>query len=229
MLSIIMNFGGQSSSSTSSGHVNYTPSSQSGNSWATDHMQTNNVVKKRKAGRKKFQETRHPVYKGVRQRNGKWVCELRQPNKKSRVWVGTFPCPDMAARAYDVAALALKGESASLNFPDDVNAIPRIQSLSSIRDIQCTAAETAEAFAEVKETTSSSTSTSSSAAWFSMESLEVEMGATRKVYMDEDELFNMPALLNSMAEGLILTPPAMKKEFDWDDLEETVDFSLWSD
>ncbi|CAL0300728.1 unnamed protein product [Lupinus luteus] len=31
---------------------------------------------KKRAGRKKFNETRHPVYRGVRRRNsGKWVCE----------------------------------------------------------------------------------------------------------------------------------------------------------
>lgn len=201
------------------------PSSPARNSWQTDnhHMQSNNV-KKRKAGRKKFQETRHPVYRGVRQRNGKWVCELRQPNKKSRVWLGTFSCPDMAARAYDVAAFALKGDTASLNFPEEVKGLPRIESPSSIRDIQCAAVEAAEAFAKTKESSPPSLSLSC------MENVKMAPEASRKVYMDEEELFNMPGLLDSMAEALILTPPAMKRGFNWDDLEnEPVDFSLWSD
>lgn len=179
---------------------------------------------KRKAGRKKFQETRHPVYKGVRQRNGKWVCEMRQPNKKSRVWLGTFSSPDMAARAYDVAALALKGETASLNFPEVARALPRVKSSSSIRDIQCAALEAAVGFSKDVKPCSSS----SSSLCLSIPCSEKVSKASRKSFMDEEALFNMPGLLDSMAEGLILTPPAMQKGFNWDGLENTVDLTLWS-
>ncbi|XP_073055524.1 uncharacterized protein [Primulina eburnea] len=34
-------------------------------------------------------------------------------------------------------------------------------------------------------------------------------------FVDEEEMFNMPALVNSMAEGMLLTPPAMKRGFRW--------------
>lgn len=195
----------------------------------TSHLQTQpqSGMQKRKAGRKKFQETRHPVYKGVRERNGKWVCELRQPKKKSRVWLGTWPCPDMAATAYDVAALALKGESASLNFPEAACVLPRVKSSSSIRDIQCTATKAAQAFPCVKSSCSSSSSSFSSSSL----PLSLSMAAgSRNLFLDEEELFNMPRLLDSMAEGLIITPLSMQKGFNWDDLENnTMDLTLWRD
>ncbi|KAE8661161.1 UPF0481 protein [Hibiscus syriacus] len=174
---------------------------------------------KRKAGRKKFQETRHPIYKGVRRRNGKWVSELREPNKKSRIWLGTFSTPAMAAKAYDAAALALKGDSASFNFPDSVYALPRARS-SSIRDIQCAAMKAASEAGFGNGETSSPPPLASSE----------NVGACPEILVvDEEEVFNMPGILESMAEGLILTPPAMQKGyFCWDDdLDNFMEFNLW--
>ncbi|KAL4621467.1 hypothetical protein ACB092_06G229900 [Castanea dentata] len=184
---------------------------------------------KKRDGRKKFKETRHPVYRGVRRKNSrKWVCEVREPNKKSRIWLGTFPTVEMAARAHDVAAIALRGRNACLNFADSVWRLP-VPASAAAKDIQRAALKAAEAFrpAELDDVSGDDlTRRLGNAAAAVTVAAEAEIEPESVSFIDEEAVFDIPGLLRNMAEGMLLSPPP--HWYGGDNMETDSEVSLWS-
>ncbi|CAN1842450.1 Dehydration-responsive element-binding protein 1D [Linum perenne] len=173
-------------------------------------------------------------YRGVRSRSGKWVSEIREPKKTNRIWLGTYPTPEMAAAAYDVAAIALKGPNTALNFPESFYSYPTPASTSA-SDIRAAAQNAATALMP-QNPAHGQGSGQASGKGIQKAAAEAAEGfrpaEERMVYVDEEDVFGMPGILASMAEGMLLPPPPVAAAVE-DDVGEgggdmAADVWLWS-
>ncbi|GJR39482.1 ethylene-responsive transcription factor ERF024 [Tanacetum coccineum] len=175
---------------------------------------------------------KHIKYRGVRQRrsSGKWVSEIREPKSPNRIWLGSFTTPEMAAVAYDVAALALKGGDAELNFPNTASSLP-VPASNAPRDIQaaasCAAAAAGaamDAFLVGYDHSHGNDGHGHGGAVVTVEQPLIGGGS----FVDEDMIFDMPNVLANMAEGMLLSPPRLDFVSEETETGNSVYHDLWN-
>ncbi|KAG2644700.1 dehydration-responsive element-binding protein 1A-like [Panicum virgatum] len=193
---------------------------------------------KKPAGRTKFRETRHPVFRGVRRRGnaGRWVCEVRVPGRRGcRLWLGTFDAADAAARAHDAAMLAIAGAGACLNFADSAWLLAVPASYASLAEVRSAVAEAVEVFQrrEALSVSESEDDAESSSAPSSPASVELEGASTdgEESSAFELDVFNdmsWDLYYASMAQAMLMEPPSAVPAFGEDGLAGAGDVPLWS-
>ncbi|XP_078149535.1 dehydration-responsive element-binding protein 1E-like isoform X3 [Carex rostrata] len=197
---------------------------------------------KKPSGRIKYIETRHPVFRGVRRRGtlNRWVCEVRNPKNKLSIWLGSYPTAEMAARAHDVAVMALQGRTACLNFADSARLINIPPSFSSVQEMKQVAAEVAKALHSSDSSSAEHVSVSTSSVEMvekkeEVASLLMPETTINSVTYDQMEFnwdgngeINSGLYYSSFTEALMMEPPIERFSNLDDDNELGVAVSLWN-
>ncbi|XP_022939459.1 ethylene-responsive transcription factor ERF014-like [Cucurbita moschata] len=155
-------------------------------------------------------------YKGVRMRSwGSWVSEIRAPNQKARIWLGSYPTAEAAARAYNAALLCLQGSAATFMSP------------KSIKRVAAEAAANAAFFDRYVENMAGSINvplsplSSSSSSSVPLTSNNDSIMTMEPLWFNFDDIVT-PKYIEQMMDGTLFDPPIV------DDFYEESDIRLWN-
>jgi hypothetical protein len=158
-------------------------------------------------------------YRGVRKRKwGKWVSEIREPGKKTRIWLGSFESPETAAVAHDVAELRLRGRGARLNFPELVHRFRR-PATAGPDDVRAAALEAAAQVRFMPELVTPQPEDVGSTGLIDGIACDVLLGS------DELAAESSPNMWAELAEAMLMAPPVWKGSVA--DNDEWAQGSLW--
>ncbi|CAL5087261.1 unnamed protein product [Urochloa decumbens] len=205
-------------------------------STSSEHQTVWTSPPKKPAGRTKFRETRHPVFRGVRRRGnaGRWVCEVRVPGRRGcRLWLGTFDTAEAAARAHDAAMLAIAGAGACLNFADSAWLFAVPASYASLAEVRHAVAEAVEDFQRREALSEDDARSATSSAPSSPASVELDEVSTDG---EESSPFELDAFGDmswdlyyaSLAQAMLMEPPSAVPAFGDDAYGNGGDVPLWS-
>lgn len=188
-------------------------------------------------------------YKGVRRRKwGKWVSEIRLPNSRERIWLGSYDAPEKAARAFDAAFVCLRGRGAvgaELNFPDSPppcrpggrSSDPQEVQAAALSHANRAAVSAQEAAAALMDVDDSPPSVMAHGAGFVDSGSGIEMVAPvradgsidwRPVMAHPPPLFSPTGWGSNAYDFLQVVPPPAAADEDMEDSIHGASTSLWS-
>lgn len=158
---------------------------------------------------------------------GRWVSEIREPGKKTRIWLGSYESAEMAAAAYDVAALHFRGCGSHLNFPELAGTFPTPSS-SNARDIQVAAQKGAALMFEWRQSGGVGSQVESRVP-VTIGLSPSQIQAINEAPMDSPKMW-MVELLGASGSGgglFFEEPQALVSDMEWDEQLNYYNGSIW--